>query len=31
LVANPFAVANANNLGQADNKYYRAVKVTNLL
>ena len=31
LVANPFAVANANNIGQADNKYYRAVKVTNLL
>jgi hypothetical protein len=31
LVANPFAVANANNIGQADNKYYRAVKVSNLL
>ncbi len=31
LVANPFAVDNANNIGQADNKYYRAVKVTNLL
>ena len=31
LVANPFAVGNANNIGQADNTYYRAVKVTNLL